>query len=241
MSYLGGGVALLALLLGVMGWQYRRLRRSREHIRAQSAQLELLMKELHHRIKNNLAIVSSLLNLQAYQLDDDQAARAVREGQQRVEALSLIHQKLYQTDVLTRINVQEYLTNLAESLMHAYGFTAPCFDLELRVDQELLDVDVAIPLGLISNELITNAFKYAYGGMARPKLTIRLTNDNGLTLDVADNGPGLDLHHWHKSDGSFGKQLLESLGEQLGGTWTIHAQPGTHFRPHIPSEHLKTA
>lgn len=234
MTYLGGGTLVLLALLGGLAWQYRRIRTSREQIQAQSAQMRTLMKELHHRVKNNLAIVSSLLNLQAYQLDDERAIKAVREGQHRVEAMSLIHQRLYQTDTLTRIDVRAYLTDLAESLMRAYGYSHDDFNLDLRVEEEWLDVDVAIPLGLIVNELVTNAFKYAYQRVDDPSLQISLTNHDGLTLDVADNGPGLDLSRWHTPEGSFGKQLIQSLGEQLGGQLSLETRQGTHFTLRIP-------
>lgn len=241
MALLGGGTVLLAGLLAGLAWQYRRIRRSREHIREQSAQLNLLIKELHHRVKNNLAIVSSLLNLQAYQLDDEQAIQAVRQGQQRVEALSLIHQRLYQTDSVTRINAREYLTDLTEGLLHAYGFERGTFDLDLRLNEEWLDVDLAIPLGLIVNELATNAFKYAYGRVLSPRLTIELRHEHGLTLEVSDNGPGLDLAKWREPGGSFGKQLVHSLCEQLGGTLAVETHPGTQFHLRLPPAPARAA
>lgn len=241
MALLGGGVGVLTLLLLGLAWQYRRIQRSREQIRAQSRQMNLLMKELHHRVKNNLAIVSSLLNLQAYQLDDEQAVQAVRQGQQRVEAMSLIHQRLYQTDAITRINVREYLTDLTESLLHAYGFDRDRFTLDLRVEEEWLDVDLAIPLGLVVNELATNAFKYAYARVAAPCLTIALYHEQGLTLDVTDNGPGIDVDRWREPTGSFGKQLVYSLCDQLGGRLTVETRRGTHFRLNLPATPAKAA
>ncbi|MCY7352471.1 MAG: sensor histidine kinase [Cytophagaceae bacterium] len=203
-------------------------------------QLELLMRELHHRVKNNLAIISGLLNLQSYELVDEQAIRAVQQGQQRVEAMSLIHQRLYQTEHVTRLDIREYITDLAESLMHAYGYDRTRFDLTIDVSEQWLDVELAIPLGLILNELITNSFKYAYQHVDYPALRIALRCDGGLILDVQHNGPGIELSRWYEPGGSFGKQLIFSLGEQLGGQYELSTDQGTHFRLSIFSN-TKTA
>ncbi len=251
---LAAGLGLLFLLLGIMAVQYRLIRRanrklstqntviarSNEQITEQSSQLRTLMRELHHRVKNNLAIVSSLLALQSYRLTDDGAARAVREGQRRVEAMALIHQRLYRTDTVTRIDMADYITDLAESLMRAYGYGPDSFDLHLTVEQHDMDVDVAIPLGLILNELLTNAFKYAYTRPAighRPSLHVALRQQDGLTLEVQDNGPGVNLTHWQTPDldtDSFGRQLIWSLTEQVGGQLRVRNHNGAHFQLIIP-------
>lgn len=233
-SYLGGGAGLLVLLLGGMGLQYHRIRRTKARLQKQSLQLELLMKELHHRVKNNLAIVSGLLNLQSYQMHDKEAIEAIRRGQQRIEAMSLIHQKLYQTDKLTRINVREYLLNLTESLLRVYGYSPNDFDLTLDVIGEWLDVDLAIPVGLIANELITNSLKYAYQETARPALRVMLKTEPALVLEVADNGPGFDMATWKSPTGSFGKQLIKALGNQLGAHLNICMDNGTCIRLSVP-------
>ncbi|MFD2937676.1 tetratricopeptide repeat-containing sensor histidine kinase [Spirosoma flavum] len=236
------GLFVLSLLLGTTVWQNRRIQRSRAKIQQQSNQLSLMMKELHHRVKNNLAIVSSLLRLQSSRLDDEKAVQAVRTGQQRVEAMSLIHQRLYQTDQITTVNIREYLTDLAESLMQAYDYDPSDFDLIIDVENQELDVDVAMPLGLIANELITNAFKYAYTNGQRPLLRIELQTQNGLTLEVQDNGPGIDLARWQErsSRDSFGKRLIASLSEQLEGEVELQQQNGALFRLRIPKTRLRT-
>ncbi len=207
--------------------------------------MALMMKELHHRVKNNLAIVSSLLKLQSNRLDDEKAIQAVRVGQQRVEAMSLIHQRLYQTEHVTTINMRDYLTDLTQNLMQAYGYEPSFFDLQLIIEHAILDIDVAMPLGLIVNELATNAFKYAYSDDKRPLLRIALLNNHsaqaGITLEVQDNGPGIDMTDWQGtgSRSSFGKRLIASLAEQLEGHFRLYKENGTLFRLHIPEIRLQ--
>ncbi|MBD2755877.1 tetratricopeptide repeat-containing sensor histidine kinase [Spirosoma validum] len=258
MAYLVGGLGLVLLLLGISFVQYWAIRRANaqlseqnrviaetsDRLTEQSSQLRTLMRELHHRVKNNLAIVSSLLNLQTYRLTDTGAIEAVQESQRRVEAMSLIHQRLYRTDAVTTINMADYITDLAESLMAAYGYGPDTFDLSVSVNQPELDVDSAIPLGLILNELLTNSFKYAYGNNRhrigrrnQPSLRIDLHQQNGLTLEVQDNGPGLDLNQWRNLDidtDSFGRQLIWSLSEQVGGKITVDNRDGAYFQLTIP-------
>jgi len=220
-----GGLALVLSLLGVAVWQYRVIRRADARSREQAARLATLLRELHHRVKNNLATVSSLLRLQTNRLTDSAALQAVRESRQRVDAMSLIHQRLYQTDEVTTVDMRAYLHDLADGLLRAYGHSAEAVDLELDVPEPAVDVDVAIPLGLIVNELTTNSLKHAYAQVARPRLRISLRRERaGLTLRVEDNGPGFDASA--PAPRSFGRRLIGVLSEQLGGELTQRAGPG---------------
>jgi two-component sensor histidine kinase len=211
----------LALLFWV--WQQnKKIRKQEEH-------LNYLMKELHHRVKNNLQIVSSLLNLQGAKMDDPLAQKALMEGQHRIEAMSLIHQKLYQTKTSSRVNIQEFITELSESLMHAYGYKAHNFNLQLQIDVKELEADVAIPAGLILNEVMTNAFKYAYKQVSAPALHITFQeNAHKLQLTVTDNGRELTEKDWKRST-SFGRQLMQSLTQQLEGSMQLNCDAGTVF------------
>ena len=222
------GLLVLGGLLGLSIYLYRNLQKNKEKVEAQSKQLSTLMKELHHRVKNNLAIVSSLLSIQSDRLEDENAAKAVREGQLRVQAMSLIHQRLYKTEDVTTINIKNYLSDLTESLMEAYGHTPDDFDLQITVDKPEMDVDLAIPIGLIVNELVTNSFKYAYEGIAKPSLIINLKNDKDLTLQVQDNGIGFDEKAMNKKD-SFGKELIKGLSNQVRGKCKFVNMNGTYF------------
>jgi two-component sensor histidine kinase len=204
LKWLRLGLGLVLMLLGLVYWLYRRqqiatgkISQQKELLTRQSSQLALLMRELHHRVKNNLQIVASLLSLQSKRLVDEQARAAVREGQSRVEAMAMLHQRLYATAEVTNINFRNYVSDLVESLMTTYGYRPADVDLTIEISHEQIETDTAIPLGLIINELITNSLKHAYQHVARPALTVRLEptrNVDGLMtlrLTVADNGPGL--------------------------------------------------
>ncbi|GAB3333419.1 hypothetical protein GCM10027299_40920 [Larkinella ripae] len=263
LGWLSGGLVILIGLLGLLFWQYRIIRRtnarlvenhsiiseSHQKITEQSEQLKTLLRELNHRVKNNLAIVSSLLRLQSKRLEDDGAVQAVRDGQQRVEAMALIHQRLYLTDNVSTINIKEYITDLFESLLLAYGYDPASFDRELVIEQDELDVDLSVLLGLILNEILTNAFKYAYQHVQRPFLRIRLLAEESsepnlarpqLTLEVQDNGAGLDLRRWERPGNSFGKRLITSLSEQAGGQLEVTNRNGTYYRLTIPPLYLRS-
>jgi len=204
---------------------------------AAAKQIKLLMKELHHRVKNNLQMVASLLSLQSFKIKDTVAASAVKEGQHRIEAMSLIHQRLYITENITEVNIKEYVTDLVSSLMQAYGYQSDNFSLELTVDNELMEVDKAIPMSLIINELVTNAFKYAYADSSNPALTIAITKDaTDIHLLISDNGKGLDVRAWQQDNSSFGKELVATFTKQLRGTLAVTVSNGTSFNIHFPNQ-----
>jgi two-component system, sensor histidine kinase PdtaS len=220
----------LALLFWV--WQQNK------KIKKQEGHLNYLMKELHHRVKNNLQIVSSLLNLQSAKIDDPMAQKALMEGQHRIEAMSLIHQKLYQTKTTSRVNIQEFITELAENLMHAYGYKAHHFNLKLQVEVKELEADIAIPMGLILNEVVTNAFKYAFTNVNDPALFITLKEGGQkLQLTIADNGRELTEKAWKQST-SFGRQLIQSLTMQLEGSMELKCDAGSVFTFSFPLKPL---
>ena len=230
-----GSSALLALLAAAMIWLYRRVRKQRRLITEQSVRMEVMMKELHHRVKNNLQIVSSLLSLQTNKLQDEGAISVLKESQLRVQAMSFIHQRLYKKDDLTAVNMKEYLTDLAELLLSTYGYDRNGFDLQISANKEMLDIDQALPIGLIINEMMTNALKYAYAGVARPSLHIILTdNAQQLVCEIKDNGIGLDENKWKQKSSSFGKQLITALCKQLRAQQSLVVDGGTQFTITIP-------
>jgi two-component sensor histidine kinase/tetratricopeptide (TPR) repeat protein len=230
-------VTLFAILTACMLWLYHRIKKQRQQIAAQSTRLEVMMKELHHRVKNNLQIVSSLLSLQSYKVHDEEAVLVLKESQQRVQAMSFIHQRLYKTETLTAVNMKAYLTDLAESLVSSYGFDRDEFDLHITVRQEMMDIDKALPIGLIINEIVTNALKYAYPNITHPSLHISLTEeDNHIVCCIKDNGIGIDEQQWKQQKKSFGKQLITALCKQLRAQQQLVVQEGTGFTITIPKK-----
>lgn len=245
--WLSAGLLLLAVVLFIAVWQYLVIKRvngklettnatlqtANQQINKQSFQLKELMQELHHRVKNNLAIVSSLLSLQADRLDDQKAALAVMEGQQRVEAMSLIHNQLYLTDNVTGVNMQEYVADLTTGLMQSFR-QKDSFQMNLDIAPIVLDVELAVPIGLIINELTTNAFKHAYKEVEDAELSIRLWNEDKMYLEIRDNGPGIAPEDWQKTGDSFGKRLIKSLTKQAKGQIAVFSESGSRFLLSFP-------
>jgi len=222
LGFAGGVGGLLAILVVVLYRNNRRrqqtnqlLSTQNEQIEAKSQQNELLLKEIHHRVKNNLQTISSLLYLQSAHIQDAEVKQAVAAGQHRVESMALIHQKLYQRDNLAAIEMKDYLSNLSESLLNTFDYDPERIALSLDMEELELDVDTAVPLGLIVNELITNALKYAFPDGRAGTITVSLqqTGDK-LELYVGDDGIGATNE---LSGTSFGSQLVKLLTQQLGG------------------------
>ncbi len=191
------------------------------------AEKEILLKEIHHRVKNNLQIVSSLLNLQANYIKDEQALDAVKEGRNRVESMSLIHQNLYQDEHLTGINIKEYIDNLTKNLMQSYNISPGRVHLHTEVQPLILDVDTVIPIGLILNELITNCLKYAYAREQKGNINILLkeTTDE-LLLSVYDDGKGFPELLNNEGAKSFGHKMIQAFLKKLEGTMNMYNEHG---------------
>jgi len=235
-----GAAIVLAGLLFVVWNQKKKSQRQQKMIAEQSDRLQWMMKELHHRVKNNLQIVSSLLNLQSYRLKDEESVSAIKESQLRVQAMSLMHQRLYQVEDVSMVNFKLYLTDLTETLMKAYGYHSDDFDLIIDIEKEMLDVDTVMPMGLLVNEIITNSFKYAYKEVKRPALRIKLAGkDKNLILDIADNGPGMQTADTTKA--GFGTKLISALSKQLKATYTVDQSAGTAYSFAIPYTNKKAA
>jgi two-component sensor histidine kinase len=186
----------------------------------------LLLKEIHHRVKNNLQLVSSLLTLQGQTITDDIALKAINEGKSRVRSMALIHQDLYQTDNITSVSAQTYFLKLCNELFDTYNIKKDQITLITHIEPLQLDVDTLIPMGLIINELITNSLKYAFTDNKRGTIEISLKEENNiLELNVNDNGVGYDLDQLNKE--SFGHKLIRSLIQQLDGNLETKIDNGT--------------
>lgn len=207
-------------------------KREEEKIRASLREKEILLKEIHHRVKNNLQIISSLLNLQSAHIRDPRALEVFKEGQGRVRSMALIHEKLYQSDDLARVDFSEYISNLAAYLFRSYEVNSGAVSLNVEADDVLLGVDTAIPCGLIINELVSNSLKHAFPGGGDGSINIRLrpAGRERLTLTVADDGVGLPPDFDVRNTPSLGLQLVNTLARQLGGAVEVNNGAGVEFK-----------
>jgi two-component system, sensor histidine kinase PdtaS len=232
---------LFSALAGVAFYAYRNNRKKKELLNKQNIiietslkEKETLLREIHHRVKNNLQIISGLLNLQSRQIENPEAQEAVREGRNRVKSMALIHQKLYQQDNLTGVSMKEYLNDLVSSIQQTFRDNETSIKADIICDNLNLDVDTAIPLGLIINELITNCYKYAFTGKNNGSIIIRLEEEQKkLVLEVRDNGVGLPAAFDSTATKSFGMKLIHSLAAKLEATVENYNDNGTVFKLHI--------
>lgn len=193
------------------------------------AENELLLKEIHHRVKNNLEIVSSLLELQSSQLDDPTVQAAMLSSQNRVHSMGIIHQKLYQSEHLTSIEMRDYFINLGENIRQSFNADGKV-KIDCNMPELVLDVDTAISIGLISNELLTNAFKYAFEGKPSGQINISLkkhdSDKDRLELRISDDGICKIINSPSKGTG-FGAMLIDLLTKQLNGKLSYSVDKGT--------------
>jgi PAS domain S-box-containing protein len=207
-------------------------------IRASLNEKVLLLREIHHRVNNNLQIIISLTKLQIRTIEDPAMRQVLGETQNRVRAMSLVHEKLYQSENLSSINLPEYTRYLATQLFTFYGVERERVRLDIALDRVPLDIDTAIPLGLVLNELISNALRHAFpGGRSGALMISGRTEGDLLTLVVRDDGPGLSPDLDWKTTESLGFRLVNSLIDQLDGTIEMGEGAGTMF---IITLHLKT-
>lgn len=188
---------------------------------------ELLLREIHHRVKNNLETVSSLLALQSAQIDDPGTREAMREGQNRVHSIGIVHQKLYQGEDLGSIEMRDYFMNLGESILNSFG-AGGRVNIEFPMEKLNLDIDAAVPIGLIVNELLTNTLKYAFPRNQQGSVVVKLEKRTGgmLHLEVSDNGIG---KAGVTQGTGFGEQLVSLLIRQLNGSMKEENRNGTHI------------
>ena len=194
---------------------------------------EILLREIHHRVKNNLQIVNSLLSLQTNQTTDKVVIEACQSTMSRVRAMATVHEALYRSDTLTEIDLQQYLTLLSGHSLSLFGPTREKVAIEVKAQGIILSIEQATPCGLIVNELVMNSFKYAFVGDQPGRITIKaFNNDHGeIVLEVGDDGVGLaEGFDWRRAD-SMGLSLVRLLSEgQLQGTLDLDRTEGTCFR-----------
>lgn len=227
-------VGLLGLILFGLFYSYKkRQKRNKKllelnnRLDIKNKQNELLLKEIHHRVKNNLEMVKSLISLQSAQMEDSPTKEAMMASQNRVQSMGIIHQKLYQGENLGSIEMKDYFLNLGEGILDSFN-AEDKVKIECAMDNLELDVDTAVPIGLIVNELITNALKYAFPENKNGTIQISLSQSTPetLTLKVTDNGVGKVNGLAPKGTG-FGSQLIQLLTQQLNGKMIEKTEKGT--------------
>ncbi|MDP3035716.1 MAG: PAS domain S-box protein [Methanobacteriaceae archaeon] len=192
---------------------------------------EVLLREIHHRVKNNMQIISSLLNLQIQFEDFDETVSVLRESQGRIKSMSIVHEKLYRSDSFTKINFKEYLTSLISDIFYSYGVNKGLIKWDLDIEDVHMGFDTAIPLGLIINELVTNSVKYAFPEESKGKIKIILKlKDENYFLTVMDNGVGIPDNIKPEKTETLGLQLIISLINQLDGTMELDRSHGTKYK-----------
>lgn len=216
------------IFLGLAFWTYRSnriIKQQKEIIQKALDEKEVLNKEIHHRVKNNLQVISGLLSLQSALIKDEQALDAIKESANRVQSMSLIHQQLYQKENITAVNMRNYLLQLIDGIKQTYS--NQMVEIDSEVSDIDLDVDTAIPLGLIINELLTNCYKYAFTNIDNPKIELIFKADNQqLTLVVKDNGIGIADDVDLKKSKSFGYKIINAFAKKLNAIVTHHSENG---------------
>ncbi|MFH0865759.1 MAG: PAS domain S-box protein [Bacteroidota bacterium] len=205
--------------------------RTADYIKIQLKEKEILLKEIHHRVKNNMQVIISLLNLQATNIGDKKMIELYRESQNRIKSMALIHEKLYQSKDLTHIDFPEYVGSLAGYLAQTYLTDSCSVEISTKAQNIPLEYDIVITLGLIINELVSNSLKYAFPCMdhGRIEISLKKSPEKKLQLCVADNGKGIPENVDFRNVKSLGLQLVCSLTEQIGGEISMSNKIGTKF------------
>ena len=208
-----------------------------KEIRSSLSEKELLLQEIHHRAKNNLQIISSLLSLQENKTDDENYKRLIDSSIRRIESMAIIHDKLYRSKNLSDVNLYKYIESLTKALVTGFGINRNTFELEIEVNNTSLDLQFAVPCGLIINELISNSFKHAFKGIEYSEVNkkkisviVNTNNDNDVELVVADNGKGLPDNFDLAEIESLGLHIVNIITKhQLNGNIKIENNNGARF------------
>jgi two-component sensor histidine kinase len=213
-----------------------KLREHSQNLQNSLSEKEVLLKEIHHRVKNNLQVISSLLYLNAKKFKDRETQDIFKESQNRVKSIALVHERLYQSKDLGKIDFKEYVTRLTDDLFRSYAVNQSIVKLVISIDKIFISIDTAVPCGLIINEIISNSLKYAFPNAeelqkdCEIKIEFKSDEKNESLLTISDNGIGLPEGIDVKKTKSLGLQLVDTLIDQLEGTMEIDLRTGTKFK-----------
>lgn len=199
-------------------------------LRSSLNEKEILLKEIHHRVKNNMQIISSLINLQSNYATDEATVKMFEDSKNRIRSMALIHEKLYMSDDISMIEFSEYITNLATKLLEFYGLKSSLITLKVKSDNIILGIESAIPCGLIINELVSNSIKYAFPNERKGNITIKMNiEDEYYVLIVEDDGVGFSEGIDFLNPQTLGLQIVHTLTQQIGGTIKLENNGFTRF------------
>lgn len=223
------GIGLLVLAGTIILWLFSRQVKKNRIIRQQADEMEVLNREIHHRVKNNLQVISSLLDIQSQTLKDAEAAEVIRESRQRVQSMAFIHQNLYQSNTVQEIEINNYINNLAGHLFQSYNIRKDRIRFTTDIDKLNLHTDTVIPLGMILNELISNSLKYAFNDLEEGEIMVAMKQkENELLLQVKDNGKGLPAGFDISKLQSFGFKVIRAFAQKLKAKLHIDGSHGTN-------------
>lgn len=210
--------------------QQKETEEKKEIIESSLKEKEILLKEIHHRVKNNLQIVSSLLNLQANRTNSEELKKTINEAKNRISSMALLHQKIYQSGNLSSIDFQAYIEQMVQSMEAGFNTSKKDITYTIQTNGIILDIDTSIPLGLIINELLTNSYKYAFTDQASGAINIILNKKNAedMELHISDNGKGFPPDFDVSTLNSLGLKLVKGLSNQLKGTIRFENNNGAH-------------
>lgn len=213
-----------------VGRNISELKQAEAKLRSSLNEKQILLQEIHHRVKNNLQLISSLLSLQAQQIGDPKTANLFRESQNRVHSMALIHEQLYNSQSLAEVCLPDYIVGLVDHLKTSFGHNKTNIFFHVNIEYICLPIDVVIPCGLLINELVSNAIQHAFVGRTTGRIWIAFRrNRNQYCLEVRDNGVGLPEAYVNGMSTRLGLQLIRGLAKQLSGRLTIAADRGTSF------------
>lgn len=207
------------------------LKKVENQLKSSLKEKEVLLREIHHRVKNNMQIISSLLNLQSRHLTDEKTVNVLNESRNRVRSMAMVHEELYRSRDLSKIDFADYIQRLLSGLFSSYGVDKNIIRPVVNVENVLLSIDIAVPCGLIINELVSNSLKHAFMQGQKGKISIEFNHDGeSYVLKIADNGIGFPENVDFKNTKTLGLQLINTLVKQLSGSIDIYKDRGTSFK-----------
>jgi PAS domain S-box-containing protein len=204
-------------------------KKAEEKLKSNLREKEVLLAEIHHRVKNNLAVITSILELQSMNTENVEAQNVLLDSQMRVRSIALVHELLYKSDDFSKVNIPNYLKDLARVISNSLERKSVSVEIDFNLDQVELKITQAIPCGLILNEVLTNSYKHAFTGRAEGKILVSFKNaDTGMIYKITDDGIGLPKPKENEK-ASLGMTLVKTLGKQLNAETTISSENGTSF------------